>query len=620
MYPTSFVSSYLFNPDVQDEEPFSTDGAFTILRISPPPRSRMVICDLGGGLPADVYDALGDAPFVRLVHGNCDLDGVVETRNAMDEIAAPAGQVLYASSAAHAFVMLARRGPPQTLATLGNRRFVVASPGCQFMLSLVAKAHGVDVTNIATIDSRELLELGDSGDSGVSLGNVANSINNDVLCLLVPVDKPIDRRNIQLIPYASKDLYTILSVKAPLVRMRAVVVGQGAAAVDLACAQDLLVIRDEPSRHRHIVASLVATCARLIEDPPDALTFSDVVSRNQYYAMHLPFHQVALDALSRAHRRIAKGLKGLKGIKGLKGLKARASRGVFEDFKTEPRPSPPLEIEPTRDIAAVPYGEPHPVVRRFRVDAVLEGVPLRKGDRVVLAHQTRSVENGNYYVNHAETHGLTPRGSGHAVIVSPPFVPFDEGTQVRDCTHGYKRGSAQSKESKESKESNESKESALQKDQQYPERVTEVEFKSSILPNLQIGDDVYVDTQGIGYVSGLNDTHTIVRITPPPNPKEALMLHPHAHCFPDFREDIMRLCESDKGPSGKSKPRGIWDRPCEADAECPFFNGNGSKRGGCMNSGYCEMPMGTKNTSYRTFSGKPFLSGSGRHVFLAEDW
>lgn len=53
---------------------------------------------------------------------------------------------------------------------------------------------------------------------------------------------------------------------------------------------------------------------------------------------------------------------------------------------------------------------------------------------------------------------------------------------------------------------------------------------------------------------------------------------------------------------------GIWDRPCVRDDECPFFKPDQlveHPRGGCMNSGYCEMPLGVEAVSYRRGSGKP---------------
>ena len=47
-------------------------------------------------------------------------------------------------------------------------------------------------------------------------------------------------------------------------------------------------------------------------------------------------------------------------------------------------------------------------------------------------------------------------------------------------------------------------------------------------------------------------------------------------------------------PSG-----GTWDRPCYADGDCPYYDPRRA-RGGCTESGFCEFPLGSVVTSYRT--------------------
>ncbi len=49
-------------------------------------------------------------------------------------------------------------------------------------------------------------------------------------------------------------------------------------------------------------------------------------------------------------------------------------------------------------------------------------------------------------------------------------------------------------------------------------------------------------------------------------------------------------------------PNNSWDRPCEVDEECPFFqSGNPALRGGCKD-GYCEMPIGVSRVGYRKYT------------------
>ena len=55
---------------------------------------------------------------------------------------------------------------------------------------------------------------------------------------------------------------------------------------------------------------------------------------------------------------------------------------------------------------------------------------------------------------------------------------------------------------------------------------------------------------------------------------------------------------------------GIWDKPCESNQECPFYQLNKNypnNRGGCIN-GYCEMPINIKPRGYKYYdlNSKPF--------------
>jgi hypothetical protein len=69
--------------------------------------------------------------------------------------------------------------------------------------------------------------------------------------------------------------------------------------------------------------------------------------------------------------------------------------------------------------------------------------------------------------------------------------------------------------------------------------------------------------------------------------------HVKSVCVGDEHVKIKELCES--------RGVGTWDRPCEADNECPFVDGNG--RGACMDSGYCEMPIGVRRLSFKKYAG-----------------
>ena len=55
-----------------------------------------------------------------------------------------------------------------------------------------------------------------------------------------------------------------------------------------------------------------------------------------------------------------------------------------------------------------------------------------------------------------------------------------------------------------------------------------------------------------------------------------------------------KMCESKTDEFMKPDIKGVWDRECRKDSECPFFKSNknyDNNRGGCIN-GTCEMPIG----------------------------
>jgi hypothetical protein len=86
---------------------------------------------------------------------------------------------------------------------------------------------------------------------------------------------------------------------------------------------------------------------------------------------------------------------------------------------------------------------------------------------------------------------------------------------------------------------------------------------------------------------------------------------PRYICYGDSQLVIKGLCESEIGLNGNKKKKGVWDRPCDYDNECPFFQKNTNYknyRGSC-NSGYCELPLGVKRTGFRTYEGEPFCHG-----------
>ncbi len=79
-------------------------------------------------------------------------------------------------------------------------------------------------------------------------------------------------------------------------------------------------------------------------------------------------------------------------------------------------------------------------------------------------------------------------------------------------------------------------------------------------------------------------------------------------CYTNPNIKIKGLCLSPYDILGEKKQKkDVWDKPCEFDHECPFFQKNKNYlnyRGGCQD-GYCEMPMGTNRKGFRYYEGEP---------------
>ena len=87
-------------------------------------------------------------------------------------------------------------------------------------------------------------------------------------------------------------------------------------------------------------------------------------------------------------------------------------------------------------------------------------------------------------------------------------------------------------------------------------------------------------------------------------------------CVTDPSIKSRAACESAFDAFGAPKPRGpdVWDAPCTADIQCPFYRSNGkyaNHRGGC-DAGYCEMPLGVERAGYRKIAKlQPLCHGCG---------
>lgn len=67
-------------------------------------------------------------------------------------------------------------------------------------------------------------------------------------------------------------------------------------------------------------------------------------------------------------------------------------------------------------------------------------------------------------------------------------------------------------------------------------------------------------------------------------------------------------CETPYDFYGRVKPKGIFDKPCKNDNECPFFKANKNypnNRGKCLDNGQCELPVNMIPIGYHFFVPHP---------------
>jgi len=94
-------------------------------------------------------------------------------------------------------------------------------------------------------------------------------------------------------------------------------------------------------------------------------------------------------------------------------------------------------------------------------------------------------------------------------------------------------------------------------------------------------------------------------------------LQPNYRCYGDLMVESKVQCDSFNDIVGYPKSTiNEWDRPCNTDDECPFYKKNTlypNKRGGCLNTSTCEMPIGVLQTAPRKFADtgrfQPFCYG-----------
>jgi len=210
-------------------------------------------------------------------------------------------------------------------------------------------------------------------------------------------------------------------------------------------------------------------------------------------------------------------------------------------------------------------------------ERIVDGITLKVGDRLTLQNQADARENGRYIVISVDPKTRNP-------ILQSPFV-------LRDVSPKTRR---------------------LEKDKDKEDAVR-WRITASKTDWVREGDRMLWvlipdGERALGTIDRVSDTEMDL-VMPSNKSDKASWLHPLARCSSDPGVPTMQMCVkqwdvADPDLVGPSIARAVWDRPCEHDLDCPFYE-ESSRKHGCGGGGYCAMPLGVRSVGYRGFDRSP---------------
>lgn len=270
---------------------------------------------------------------------------------------------------------------------------------------------------------------------------------------------------------------------------------------------------------------------------------------------------------------------------------------------------------------------------------VLRGIPVRAWDRIILKNQTHRHLNGRFYVTSIDME------SKIITLMDAIVMSFRDGTDklIEDRTanddpirkvdvymsnleglvsdvHGAHHGKSRSR--KEERGTGlvldlqtgigfrrnrgrgvESSDAVALNDSRLNRRLRSLSTEDVVFFENIDTDGVHASPPGTSPSSSSsddrhNDMYMRLLLAPTPDPEEEEWTDSKFFCLTDERVQNPAQCESLNGG------RGIWDRPCRENTECPFFQVNKrypNYRGGCDDSGFCEMPLGVQRRGFRSY-------------------
>lgn len=407
--------------------------------------------------------------------------------------------------------------------------------------------------------------------------------------------------------------------------------------------------KEEDEEHPMLLASAIA----LVHSADgDAIRTQNVATQNNMFAMWFPFCEATRKVLARFNadvyaRRLNSGTDGsefythglpLEVVTGDRERALNVGRprlSILEQFAEKQEEGNTDDREEEQEVDTEDDGssklltidviEPSTVhgfvdyihdrrVRRARVlspsssspeeaPAFVRGIPVHPWDRIRLKHQTPEILNGLFYV--AAIHPSEPdalRKNKSVTIELHDAIVLRVDSSAGDVADLYSGEGDVATVDVSLATTHASSSSTSTRSPRMVQRLRELGSSDRVY-----FADLNAEATPMSSSSSSSSSRRFVL-----NPEDVQRIRRGEAATKDDEawEDDAYSCLSDvtvKNPARCRElggGRGVWDRPCRSDTECPFFQANRrypNYRGGCEGSGMCEMPLGVRRVGYRLY-------------------
>lgn len=400
---------------------------------------------------------------------------------------------------------------------------------------------------------------------------------------------------------------------------------------------------------------MLATCSIALlypdEGSPSDINVKDIAPMNNLMARFFPYFTTTLNVLSyfnrRIHRKyISSGTDGNEFYFGgfsrdtalgrKRGLRlGRPRLNILEQFQQDEEVESSklasksitiisdvdVQVDDGETMASVTYMFDRKI-RMLEIRsasallATIRNVPVRIWDRVELSNQNDEHMNGKFYVTKVLIDQDNPKPKTVVTLTDALILQFREGRDKIEEKARSQSGVDRivlingGEEWDERDKDNEYEGLPWISDRQTVKKPWRLNAKKDIrfgdmLCQITGADRVFFVNLGekglfASVVDDAYDEQLAFLLEEPLDIEEEEWNDDAYSCIGDDRVKNPAQCKAlrDKGHGV------VWDRPCRKHDECPFFQANNlypNYRGGCMESGFCEVPLGVQRMGYRKY-------------------